>query len=135
MSLPSTILFQSPRASRRPWAPSDRDRLIFQWVKFEGRTQFWVAQQLDIDQSTVSRVVDRYQRWIARGGPAGQGTLSHEERIRAQRWLTIERNEWILTSALRIAGEVEHATEGSRSVIARNMAHPSQETEMRNESH
>jgi hypothetical protein len=134
MCQPSTIPFNAKKPASRPWSPTKRDRLIFHWVKFEGHTQSWVAHQFDIDQSTVSRIVDRYQRWIARGGPA-QDSMSHEERIRANQWLTIERNEWILTSALRIAGKMEEAAEGSSTVIARNMAHPSQETEMRSESH
>jgi hypothetical protein len=134
MCQPSTIPFTQQKASSRPWSPTSREQLIFHWVKFEGHTQSWVAQQLNIDQSTVSRIVDRYQRWIARGGPAYHGSPSHEERIRTQRWLTYERNEWILAAALRIAGEVEHGTEGTRSVISRDMSKPSQETQMRSES-
>jgi hypothetical protein len=134
MCQPSTIPFAAKKPASRPWSPTSREQLIFHWFKFEGHTQSWVAQQLGIDQSTVSRIVDRYQRWIARGGPAYQGSPSHEERIRAQRWLTYERNEWILAAALRIAGEVEHGTEGTRSVISRDMSNPSQETQMRSES-
>src|SRR5262245_52623103 len=81
----------APRSVHRDWTPSDRDRLVFQWVKFEGHTQGWVAEQLEINQSTVSRIVERYERWIAHGGPARQGGLSHDERLRAQLWLTYER--------------------------------------------
>jgi hypothetical protein len=134
MCQPSTIPFTPSKAASRPWSPTSREQLIFHWVKFEGHTQAWVAMQLDIDQSTVSRIVDRYQRWIARGGPAYHGSPTHDERLRAQRWLTYERNEWILASALRIAGEMEHATEASRSVIARPMSNPSKESEIRTES-
>src|SRR5262245_33094338 len=104
MSIPATIPFTSPSTRSRLWSPSDRDRLIFQWVKFEGQTQSWVGGQFNLSQSTVSRIVERYEKWIARGGPAHCGGLSHDERLRAQRWMTYERNEWILTSSLRLAG-------------------------------
>ena len=57
-------------ASARPWNPSDRDRLIYRWVKFDGHKQSWVADQLNLNQSSVSRIIDRYERWIAHGGPA-----------------------------------------------------------------
>lgn len=135
MSAPATIPFVSasdaPPVAGREWSPSDRDRLVFQWVKFEGKTQSWVAEQLELNQSSVSRMIERYERWIARGGPARQGGLSQAERARAQRWLTYERNEWILTSALRIAGEMEHAIDTSKSTITRSAASPSGEAEVR----
>ena len=30
----------------RTWTPSDRDRMIYKWVKFDGHKQSWVADQL-----------------------------------------------------------------------------------------
>jgi hypothetical protein len=120
-----------PRASHPEWTPSDRERLVFQWVKFEGRTQGWVAEQLSIHQSTVSRMVERYEKWIAHGGPGRRGGLDHDERLRAQRWLTYERNEWILSAALRIAAEIEQPCDATKSTISRSAASPSQETEIR----
>src|SRR5207249_2250840 len=113
--------------------PTDRERMIFQWVKFDGHTQAWVAQQLDMHQSTVSRIVERYERWIARGGPSQEGALSHEERVRAQRWLTYERNEWIITSALRLAGEMERGIDATRSNITHHASQPSKELLVRTE--
>ena len=104
----ATIPLPLQRPSK-PWQPKNRDRLIFGWVRFEGMTQAWVAQQLGLHQTTVSRIVERYERWIARGGPARDGALSHEERVRYQRWITYERNEVILASALRLAEEMERA--------------------------
>jgi hypothetical protein len=142
MSAPATIPFSAPsttcpasapQANSQPWSPSDRDRLIFQWVKFEGHTQSWVADQLAMHQSSVSRIVERYERWIARGGPARQGGLSHDERLRSQQWLTYERNEWIVASALRLAGEMERAIETSRSNIKRHASDPTRELEVRTE--
>src|SRR5688572_2172091 len=131
MSTTATIPFTP--AQQKPWAPSDRDRLIFQWVKFEGQTQSWVADQFEISQSTVSRIVERYERWIARGGPAQQGGLTHDERLRTQRWLTFERNEYIIASALRLAGEMERALDTSKSTVSRPVSHPSRESEVRTE--
>jgi len=122
-----------PQPGSREWSPSDRERLIFQWVKFEGHTQSWVASQLNMHQSTVSRIVERYERWIARGGPARRGGISHDERLRSQRWLTYERNEWVISSALRLAGEMERAIETSRSNIKRDVTDPIRELEVRTE--
>src|SRR5690349_20565394 len=102
------------------WNPTDRDRMIYRWVKFDGHKQSWVAQQLDLHQSTVSRIVERYERWVAHGGPSRQGCLSHDERRRAQRWLTYERNEWLLASAMRLAGDMEHMSDTTRSTTKRN---------------
>ena len=82
-------------------------------------------------QSTVSRIVDRYERWIAHGGPSQQGGLSHDERLRAQRWLTYERNEWILSSALRIAGEMENPIDISSSNIKHAARTTTKELEVR----
>jgi hypothetical protein len=92
-----------------------------------------VANKLNMHQSTVSRIVERYERWIARGGPARRGGISHDERLRSQRWLTYERNEWVISSALRLAGEMERAIETSRSNIKRHASDPARELEVRTE--
>jgi hypothetical protein len=131
--MPTTIPFTASRPSTPSWSPTNRDRTVFQWVKFDGHKQSWVASQLGIDQSTVSRMVDRYERWIARGGASAEGAPSRDERLRSQRWLTYERNEWILTSALRIAGEMEHQMDISRSTITHSPSSPSQESQVRTE--
>ena len=83
MPAAETIPFAALNAATQPWTPTDRDRLIFQWVKFDGHKQSWVATQLGMHQTTVSRIVDRYERWIAHGGPSQQGGLSRDERLRA----------------------------------------------------
>src|SRR5947209_5889427 len=129
MTAAATIPFASPKS--REWTPTDRDRVVFQWVRFEGKTQHWVAQQLAIHQTTVSRMIERYERWIARGGPARQGSLSHDERLRYQRWMTYERNEGILASALRIASEVETSVDTSKSTITHHTTDPSRPLEVR----
>jgi hypothetical protein len=121
-------------ATFRPWAPTERDRMIYRWVKFDGHKQSWVAEQLEMHQSTVSRIIDRYERWIAHGGPAQQGALARDERIRAQRWLTYERNEWILTSCLRLAGEMERMSDTSKSTTKHYCSEPSREIEVRTEN-
>jgi hypothetical protein len=108
--------------------------MIFRWVKFEGYSQSWVGQQFEMHQSTVSRIVQRYEKWIAHGGPQSEGSLTHDERLRTQHWMTYERNEWILSSALRIAGQMEQALDTSKSVISHAAAHPSRETLVRTES-
>jgi len=118
-------------APSRPWSPTDRDRLIYHWVKFDGHKQTWVADQLGLNQSTVSRIVDRYERWIARGGLTQQGSPSRDERIRAQRWLTYERNEWILASCMRLANEMERPMDTSNSTILHHAVDPSREIEVR----
>jgi len=51
--------------SARPWRPTGDDHLIFEWVKMQGKTQREVAGMFGIDQSTVSRVIQRYERWQA----------------------------------------------------------------------
>ena len=116
------------------WTPSDRDRLIYRWVKFDGHKQSWVADQLDLNQSTVSRIIDRYERWIAHGGPAQQGALNRDERLRAQLWLTRERNEWIIASAMRIAGEMEHMSDATKSTTTHHSSDPSCQIEVRTEN-
>jgi len=129
----SAALRHSPLKLRpsTSWVPTDRDRVIFQWVKFEGQTQSWVAEQLGINQSTVSRIVERYERWIARGGPGATGGLCHDEQVRYQLWLTSERNERIIASCLRIANDMEHQIDVSRTTITRNNLSPSQENEVK----
>jgi hypothetical protein len=80
-------------------------------VKFEGHTQGEVASMQRLSQPTVSRIIDRYERWQAHADPREGGRLDPAERLRAQRWLTYERNELILGSALRIAKAVEGKTD------------------------
>src|SRR5207249_9742523 len=108
--------------------------LIFHWVKMEGQKQGWVAYKFGIDQATVSRIVQRYERWQAHAQERDGGRLDRSERLRAQRWLTFERNELILASCLRIAGEMEGFIELSKSTIHRPASNPSNETEIRTES-
>jgi transposase len=107
---------ESPAPSPRIWSPTGDDHLIFQWVKMEGKTQSTVASMFGINQSTVSRIVQRYERWQSHMKDRENGRLDPRERCRAQRWLTYERNELILASCLRIAGEMEGFTELSKSV-------------------
>jgi len=74
---------------------------------------------LRISQPTVSRVIQRYERWQAHMKNREGGRLDARERLRAQRWLTYERNELILASCLRIADEMERSTELSKTTIRR----------------
>ena len=101
------------------YQPSADDHLIYRWIKFEGYTQSQVAQMLRISQPTVSRVIQRYERWQAHMKNREGGRLDARERLRAQRWLTYERNELILASCLRIADEMERSTELSKTTIRR----------------
>jgi helix-turn-helix protein len=101
------------------WQPTGDDHLIFEWVKMQGKTQAEVARMFDINQSTVSRIIQRYERWQAHMKDRENGRLDPSERYRAQKWLTYERNELILASCLRIAGEMEGFTELSKSTISR----------------
>ena len=126
---------QQPRDSaqtrhRRAWSPDDRDHLVYQWVKFDGHKQSWVAQQLNINQTTVSRIVQRYERWQAHAQPGADGRLDPAEQLRAQRWLTYQRNEIILASALRIAAEMEGFVDVSKSTIHRPLT-TAQESDIR----
>src|SRR5438132_11881148 len=100
----------------------------------QGKTQSEVAGMFGIDQSTVSRIIQRYERWQAHAKDRENGRLDRSERLRAQRWLTYERNELILASCLRIAQEMERITELSKSTIHRQTSNPSNETEIRTES-
>jgi hypothetical protein len=124
----------APAPARCTWSPDAKDHLVYQWVKFEGQTQSWAALQLGISQSTVSRIIDRYERWQAHADPREGGRLDPAERQRAQRWLTYERNELILASALRIANRMEGCTEMSKSVRTRPLSQFfSEGTEIRSE--
>ena len=114
-----------PAAARRPWSPDARDHLIYHLVKFGGQTQEQVASMQRIHQGTVSRIIDRYERWQAHADPREGGRLDPAERLRAQRWLTYERNELILASALRIAQAMEGMAELWKTVQTRQLLGPS----------
>jgi len=118
----------------RAWSPDANDHLVYQWVRFGGKTQELAAQLLGISQPTVSRMIERYERWQAHAQEREGGRLDHAERLRAQRWLTYERNELILASSLRIAAEMEGLTELTKSVVSRPMSQFTKETEIRSES-
>lgn len=118
-------------ASSPTWSPSHRDCQVFQWVKFDGHTQAWVAQLLEIDQSTVSRIIQRYERWIASGGPSECGHWPHEEQVSYQRWLTYERNERLLASAIRLAAELEQGGDVAESTITHHASDPNREIEVK----
>jgi transposase len=120
-------------SSRRPWSPDGNAHLIFQWVKLEGKTQGWVASAFGINQATVSRILQRYERWQAHAREREGGRLDPSERLRAQRWLTFERNELILTSCLRIANEMEGFTDVSKSTVCHPASQPNKEREVRTE--
>jgi hypothetical protein len=77
---------------------------------------------LGVSQGTISRTIKRYERWQARAEAAADGRLDHAERLRAQRWLTYERNELILSSCLRIAGAMEGWTDVTKSTYLRPVA-------------
>jgi hypothetical protein len=96
--------------------------------------QSWVAYQMGISQATVSRVIQRYERWKAHADPREGGGLDPAERARAQRWLTYERNEIVIASALRLAGEMEGFTDVSTSVTTHPLHDPAQESQVRRES-
>src|SRR5436305_834554 len=116
---------QPPITSRRaPWKPDGDAHLIYQWVKMQGKPQSGVAAMLGISQPTVSRVIQRYERWQAHAAGRNGGRLDPAERARAQRWLTMERNELILATCLRIAHELEGAIDVSRSTIRRPIDKP-----------
>src|SRR5436190_2501175 len=113
------------------WQPNGDAHLIFQWVKMEGKSQSWVASAFGINQSTVSRIIQRYERWQAHAKERENGRLDHAERLRAQRWLTFERNELIVASCLRIANELEGSIDTSRSTIHRVASDPSRDIDVR----
>jgi hypothetical protein len=122
------------KKKRREWQPEARDHLIYRWVKFDGMKQAHTAADFGISQATVSRIIDRYERWQAHADPREGGRLDPAERLRAQRWLTYERNELIVASALRIADRMEGVTELSKSVRTRPLSQWHQKgTEIRSE--
>src|SRR5438876_2912842 len=118
---------------RLSYQPTDDDHQIFEWVKMQGKTQSEVARMFGINQSTVSRIIQRMERWQAHAKPRENGRLDCSERLRAQRWLTHERNELIVASCLRIAQEMEGFTELSKSTISRPIDQPSRKSEVRTE--
>jgi len=103
-------------------------------VKLDGSGQNFTAECFGISQSTVSRIVRRYERWEAHAAAREDGRLDPAERLRSQRWLAFERNEAMLASCLRLAGEMERCKELSKSVTRHPRSYPSAETEVRNES-
>jgi len=115
------------------YQPSGDELLIFEFAKMQGKTQSQVASFFGINQSTVSRIIHRIERWQAHAKARENGRLDPHERLRAQRWLTYERNELILASCLRIAHEMEGFTELSKSTISRPASDPTQETKIRTE--
>ena len=116
---------------RRPWSPTCDDHLIYQWVVMQGKTQSEVAGMLKVHQSTISRVIQRYDRWRAHQKPRENGALDHAERLRAQHKLTFERNELIMASCLRIAKDMEGFVDTSRSTISRPLNNYAKEHELR----
>src|SRR5439155_2633405 len=115
------------------YQPNGDDLLIFEWVKMQGKSQSEVASMFGINQSTVSRIIQRVERWQAHAKARENGRLDRSERLRAQRWLTYERNELIMASCLRIAKEMEGFTELSKSTIRRPVDQPSRQSEVRTE--
>jgi len=113
------------------WQPDGDAHLIYRWVKFEGKSQSWVASAFRVSQSTISRIIQRYERWQAHAKERENGRLDRAERLRAQRWLTYERNELILASCLRIAGDLEGSLDTSKSTITRHASDPERELEVR----
>src|SRR5438876_1130294 len=127
---PQATTHHSPNTLPK-WQPNGDAHLIYQWVKFEGKSQSWVASAFGINQSTVSRIIQRYERWQAHAKERENGRLDHAERLRAQRWLTFERNELIVASCMRIANELEGSIDTSRSTILHAASDPSREIEVR----
>jgi len=96
--------------SRRPWTPDALHLEIFERVRMLGEKQQEIALSLGINQSTVSRIVARVERWQSRATPKEAGRLTHGERLRTQTSLTFERNELLLASCLRMASRMESTT-------------------------
>jgi hypothetical protein len=131
---PDSATAAAPKPRRRkPWSPDSTERLIYRWVKFEGKTQSWIATNLKMHQGNVSRAIQRYEKWLAHAQPGDDGQLTPDERLRTQRWLTYERNEVILASAMRIAGDMEGFTDVSKSVSTRPIGDPAAERNVRTE--
>src|SRR5262245_7527744 len=109
ISVPSAPVSSAPATKtkktrqRRPWAPDKWDLEVFDAVRMLGQTQQEVALAWGISHSTVSRIVTRVERWQSHAQPREAGRLDHGERLRAQLWLTYERNERLLASCLRLA--------------------------------
>jgi transposase-like protein len=120
-------------SQHQAYQPSGDELLIFEFAKMQGKTQSEVARMFGINQSTVSRIIQRIERWQAHAKARENGRLDPRERLRAQRWLTYERNELILASCLRIAHEMEGFTELSKSTICRPVDSPSQKHQIRTE--
>jgi transposase len=130
-SVSPPLLNPEPRTLNPRWQPDGDAHLIYRWVKFEGKSQSWVASAFRVSQSTISRIIQRYKRWQAHAKERENGRLDRAERLRAQRWLTFERNELILASCLRIAGDLEGSLDTSKSTITRHASEPSRELEVR----
>jgi hypothetical protein len=111
---------KSARHPQGELARDTRDALVYEWVRFEGKSQVWVAAEMGLSQGTVSRILQRVERLQAHAPDRPDGRLDPQERLRVQRWLTYERNERILASCLRIAHDVEGFVDVSRSTIERN---------------
>ena len=126
-------LAPAKQRTRRAWAPDADDHLIYRWVKLDGKGQDYVAQCFGIHQSTVSRIVRRYERWEAHAEARDNGRLDPAERLRSQRWLAFERNEAMLTSCLRLAGEMDGWKDVSKSVTRHPLNQPTQESDVRTE--
>lgn len=124
----------APARQRKPWKPSGRDELVYQWVRMEGKTQQWVASAMDISQATVSRTLARYGKWQAHAKPGADGSLDRAERQRMQWQLTYERNERIVASALRLADEMEFPRDMEKSVTVRPNLPTTDERMIRQES-
>src|SRR4029079_4974238 len=121
-------------SQHQAYQPSGDELLIFEFAKMQGKTQSEVARMFGINQSTVSRIIHRIERWQAHAQARENGRLDPHERLAAQRWLTYERNELILASCLRIAHEMEGFTELSKSTISRPVDRPAQNPQHRNAS-
>jgi len=121
-------------SSAPSWSPSPNDHLIFKWIKLEGKSQSFVASSFGISQPTVSRIIQRYERWQAHAADREDGRLDHTERLRAQRWLTYERNEIFLASCARMAKEMEGFTEVSKETVSRSTLRPDNPEKFRTET-
>src|SRR6478609_12225693 len=121
-------------SSAPSWSPSPNDHLIFKWIKLEGKSQSFVASSFGISQPTVSRIIQRYERWQAHAADREDGRLDHTERLRAQRWLTYERNELFLASCARMAKEMEGFTEVSKETVSRSTLRPDNPEKFRTET-
>ncbi len=119
------------RRRRKAWAPTGDDYAVYHLVMLDGKSQHYVAQIFGISQPTVSRIVERYERWQAHAGPREEGRLDPAERVRAQRSLTYMRNEKIIRNCLRLAGEVEGFQEVSHSTSALAAGSPTGQRELR----